>query len=135
MLYYWIPFLILLLTACQPQGSGGMVPQLVQPGILQGHVSIGPLTPVQREGVPTPTVSADVYAAQQIMVYQPDGKTVVTRITPDAKGDYSVTLAPGQYVVNVAKQGIQRARDLPATVTIESGMTARLDISIDTGIR
>lgn len=135
MLRYVPVFILFLFTACQPQSSGGIVPQLVQPGILQGHVSIGPLTPVERVGVPTPTVSADIYAAQQIMIYQPDGKTVVSRITPDAKGDYSVTLAPGQYVVNMVRQGIQRARDLPATVTVESGKTARLDISIDTGIR
>lgn len=135
MLRYAVIVIILVLTACQPQSSGGVVPQLVQPGILQGHISIGPLTPVERVGVPTPTVPADAYAAQQVMVYQSDGQTVVTRITPDANGDYSITLAPGQYVVNIAKQGIQRARDLPATVTVESGKTVRLDISIDTGIR
>lgn len=126
--------IVLLLSACQPDAVG-IVPKLVEPGILQGHVSIGPLTPVQRAGVPTPTISADVYAARQIVIYQRDGTTLVTRIKPDANGDYSVTLAPGEYVVNIIRQGIEHARDLPANVIIASGKTVRLDIDIDTGIR
>ncbi len=126
--------LALLLAACQSTG-GGPLPPLVAPGSLSGHVTIGPLLPVQRVGEATPTTPPDAYAARQVIVYRADGKTAVTRLTPDKDGNYRVELAPGTYVVAMARAGIDRARDLPATVTIASGQTTRLDIDIDTGIR
>ncbi len=129
-----ILLILVPLAACQFTG-GGPLPQFVAPGSLEGHVSIGPLLPVQRSGEPTPTVPPDAYAARQIIVYQADGKTVVTRLTPDKDGNYRVQLAPGTYVVGMARVGIDRARDLPATVTVTSGQTTRLDIDVDTGIR
>ncbi len=119
--------LLFLLVACMPE--------LVTPGTLQGHVNIGPLSPVERVGAPPPTVPPQVYAARQIIVYFSDGKKVATRISPDAQGNYRVTLAPGTYVVDMARTGIDRAAGLPATVTITSAQTTTLDISIDTGIR
>ncbi len=128
-------FLALLsLVACQFTG-GGPLPPLVAPGTLQGHINIGPLLPVQRVGQETPTVPPEAYAARQVIVYQADGKTVVIKVTPDKDGNYRVELAPGTFIVGMARVGIDRARDLPATVTISSGKTTRLDIDIDTGIR
>ncbi len=126
--------LALLLAACQSMG-GGPLPQLVAPGFLEGHVNIGPLLPVQRVGEAAPTVPPEAYAARQIILYQADGKTVVTKLTPDKGGNYRVELAPGTYIVGMVRVGIDRARGLPATVTIASGQTTRLDIEIDTGIR
>jgi hypothetical protein len=126
--------LALVLAACQSTG-GGPLPPLVAPGSLEGHVNIGPLLPVQRVGDATPTVPPEAYAARQIIVYQADGKTVVTKLTPDKDGNYRVELAPDTYIVGMARVGIDRARGLPATVTITSGQTTRLDIDIDTGIR
>lgn len=120
-------FLLLLVVACMPQ--------LVEPGTLQGHVNIGPLTPVERVGVPPPTVPPEAYAARKIVIYYADGKKEVTRMSPDAQGNYKVTLAPGTYVVDLARTGIDHAQGLPKTVAIESGKTMSLDISIDTGIR
>ncbi len=127
-------FGILILSACQ-SAAGGILPQLVAPGTLQGHVNIGPLSPVERVDIPTPTVPPQVYAARKIVIYYADGQKEVTRVSPDAQGNYKVTLAPGTYVVNLAPTGIDRAQGLPATMTIESGKTTTLDISIDTGIR
>ena len=60
---------------------------------------------------------------------------VVTTVTADPESGYTVALKPGTYVVAIPKQGIGGSPDLPATVTIRSGETVRLDISIDTGIR
>jgi hypothetical protein len=56
-------------------------------------------------------------------------------VTAHPESGYTVTLKPGTYVVAIPKQGIGGTRELPATVTIRSGETVRLDISIDTGIR
>jgi hypothetical protein len=44
-------------------------------------------------------------------------------------------LAPGTYRVELQRRGIDISKDLPQTVTISTGNTTRLDISIDTGIR
>jgi hypothetical protein len=130
-----ILFILAALTACQARNWVGVIPGLVAPGHLRGHVSIGPLTPAERAGVPTPTVSPQAYAARTIVVLKPDAKTEITRIKPDAQGNYQVTLAPGEYVVDMARVGIDRARGLPTTVTITSGMTTTLNIAVDTGIR
>ncbi len=131
----FVIFIVLLAVGCQSQTGGGIVPQLVSPGYLQGHVSIGPLTPVQRAGEPAPTASPQMYAARQIIIYQADGKTEIARPKIDDNGNYRVTLAPGVYVVGMARTGIDRASGLPAKVTIESDKTSVVDISIDTGIR
>ena len=39
------------------------------------------------------------------------------------------------YRVELQHRGIDSSKDLPQTVTISTGQTTRLDISIDTGIR
>ncbi|MCL5950414.1 MAG: hypothetical protein M1132_01605 [Chloroflexi bacterium] len=135
MRYILALFILLGLAACQPPNLTGVAPGVVAPGHLEGHVTIGPLTPVERVGVPTPTVPPQVYAARQLVVYQGDGKTVVQRVKIDGEGNYAVSLAPGSYVVGLAPSGVDRARDLPADVTITSGMTVTLNVSIDTGIR
>jgi hypothetical protein len=56
-------------------------------------------------------------------------------VIADPKTGYVVSLKPGTYVIDIQHQGIGGSRELPATVTIHSGETVRLDISIDTGIR
>jgi hypothetical protein len=56
-------------------------------------------------------------------------------VTADPETGYTVDLKPGTYVVDIPHQGIGGSGELPATVTIRSGGTVRLDISIDTGIR
>jgi hypothetical protein len=60
---------------------------------------------------------------------------VVATVTADPETGYSVTLKPGTYIVDIPHQGIGGSQGLPETVTIRSGQTVRLDISIDTGIR
>jgi hypothetical protein len=56
-------------------------------------------------------------------------------VTADPERGYTVALKQGTYIVTLPKQGIGGSPDLPATVTIRSGETVVLDISIDTGIR
>ena len=106
-----------------------------QVGFLQGHANIGPLVPVERFGDPTPIVPPEMYAARSLNIFQADGSTLVMNVKFDSNGNYRVALNPGVYVVALAKSGIDRGNDLPARITIESGKTIQLDISIDTGIR
>ena len=102
-------------------------------GTLTGNVSIGPLCPVEPCSVPHDRLVA-AYAARPITISAPWGSAVATVIA-DPETGYSVSLKPGTYVIDIHPQGIGGSRELPATVTLRSGETVRLNISIDTGIR
>lgn len=104
-------------------------------GTLTGRVTIGPLRPVERIGEPTPTPPPELFSSRSINIFTADGTTLVTNAKINPDGTYAVTLPPGVYVVNIARAGIERARNLPQTVTITTGATLQLDIDIDTGIR
>ncbi len=105
------------------------------PGSLEGVVTVGPLQPVERVGVTPPPPPPEVYTSRGIDIYRADGKTLVTSLNFGPDGSYQVELPPGQYVVKLMPTGIDRARELPAEITIQSGETVTLDIDIDTGIR
>jgi len=74
------------------------------------------------------------YEARPITI-STTGGTVVSTVIADPDTGYLVVLKPGTYVVDIPHRGVGGSRDLPQTVTIRSGETIRLDISIDTGIR
>jgi hypothetical protein len=125
----WLPWaaLTLFIVAC---ATGQR-----ESGTLEGHVTIGPLMPVQRADVPEPTPPPEMYAQYEILIYAQDGRTEVARARIDSGGDYRVTLGVGTYIVNINRQGISHGIDLPQKVTISSQQVTRLDIQIDTGIR
>jgi hypothetical protein len=104
-------------------------------GILEGHVTIGPLLPVLREGEEEPTPAPEVFAAREIVVFEKDGETEFTRLKIDAKGNYRAELPVGAYVVDINRIGIDSAAGLPKQVNITHQGVTRLDIDIDTGIR
>jgi hypothetical protein len=104
-------------------------------GIIEGHVTIGPLVPVIREGEVEPTPAPEVYAAREIVVFMGDGETEFTRLKIDANGNYRAELPVGMYVVDINRIGIDTATDLPTEIEITTKGVARLDIDIDTGIR
>ena len=103
-------------------------------GTLEGHVSIGPLVPVLREGEPEPTPAPEVYAGRQIVVFSSSGREMA-RIQIDGQGNYRVALPAGSYRIDINHAGIDSAAGLPAEVEILAGQTSRLDVDIDTGIR
>lgn len=105
-------------------------------GTLTGRVTIGPLRPgPARVGETPQPIPPEVYAARTIQLFAADGKTLVTNVKINPDGTYSVDLPTGNYVVNLARTGIDRAQGLPKNITIEAGKTIQLDIDIDTGIR
>jgi hypothetical protein len=105
-----------------------------KPGFVEGHISIGPLTPVERAGASPPALSAEDYAALKVTVFKADGKTEVAQLAPDAAGNFRQSLAPGTYVLDMP-HGRMTKVNLPKTVTIVSDRSVRVDIDIDTGIR
>lgn len=128
-LHLIVPVLVLFLflSACGPNPA--------EFGVLEGQVTIGPLSPVLQEGEAPPTPAPEVYAARQIVVFEADGEIEVFRIEIGPDGSYRAELPAGEYVVDINHAGIDSAEGLPATVNIEPGSTVTLNIDIDTGIR
>lgn len=122
--------IIALLAAC-----ASPLPTPQSTGMLQGHVTIGPLVPVQREDVPDPTPAPEVYAARQIVIFSADGQTEIARAEINSQGNYSIELPSGEYLVDINQLGIDSADGLPTIITIISDGITLLDIDIDTGIR
>ena len=125
---FWVAVMALAVSA------GGCPGTSEPPGVLEGHVTIGPLSPVETPGE-NPSVPPEVYEVRKVMVYDKDGSRLVAQVDIDGQGNYRVELKPGIYVVDINRIGIDHSSDVPTSVHIPSGGTVRLDIDIDTGIR
>ncbi len=122
-----IIFFLISLTSC----SFGPV----EYGILEGQVNIGPLQPAVQVGEEDPTPAPEVYAAREIVVYKKNGVAEFTRLEIGASGWYQGELPVGSYVIDINRIGIGSAYNLPIKIEIRAGVTTRLDVEIDTGIR
>jgi hypothetical protein len=118
---------MILVAACSSAGQ--------ETGTLTGHVTIGPLQPVQRQGEPEPTPGPEVYAAWKIVVYTPDMRKEVARASIDDEGNYTMELRPGTYTVTAEQTSGRGLSQVTHTAKIAAGQTTRQDIDIDTGIR
>jgi hypothetical protein len=125
LLTFWLVVSSLLACTRSPQEFG----------ILEGHVTIGPLVPVVREGEAEPTPAPEVYAGREVVVFKEDGKTEFARLKIGADGNYRAELPVGTYVVDINHLGIDFAKELPKEIEITVQGVTRLDIDIDTGIR
>ncbi|MHB8068720.1 MAG: carboxypeptidase-like regulatory domain-containing protein [Desulfobaccales bacterium] len=107
-------------------------PQAAGTGTLTGAVTLGPISPVQRQDiVPIPRPAAGV----KLLILTP-ARQEVAAVTTDAAGQFRCDLPPGAYEVEMApRKGKEFTKDLPATVTITPGQETRLDIRLDTGMR
>jgi hypothetical protein len=119
--------LMVLFSACRPRITGV--------GILFGHVTIGPLVPVLREGETEPTPSPEMFAQREVVILDARGKKEIKRVQVDASGSYQIELPSGVYTVDINRIGIDTAAGLPAQIEIRPDEVVQLDISIDTGIR
>jgi len=118
--------MVLFIGGCSSAGS--------ETGILQGRVTIGPISPVERPGE-TPTIPCEVYEARRIMVYDEKGNKLIQQIDIDCNGRYITELKTGIYTIDINRIGIDHSSDVPQKVEIKSSVTVGLDIDIDTGIR
>lgn len=112
---------------CAPTAQTGQ-------GILYGKVNIGPFCPVERPDVPCP-VPPEAYSSRKVMVYQVDGKTLVTTTVIRPDGSFSVPLSAGKYTVNIAGANGPFGQSQPQTINIISDETTVVEFNIDTGIR
>ena len=117
--------------SCQPGG-----PETV---LLQGAVTIGPISPVEQPGE-NPPVPPEVFNSRYLIIYDESGKRLVrevyfTQIGQSAMGYYTAQIAPGTYVIDINHAGIDRVANLPVTITVIADETVTIDVNIDTGIR
>jgi hypothetical protein len=97
--------------------------------LLHGVVTRGPTTPVCQVGVP-----CSEPAPGAVLVFSHDGR-VVARVRAGDRGRYSVRLRPGSYSVRVAGQPKIGTGLAPRQITLRAVVSARVNFSIDTGIR
>ncbi len=117
--------------------SGSKAPEsIVGKGFLEGKVTIGPLCPVERfPPDPACQPTEKTYEAWPIAIWTESKIFKVAEISPNLDGTYIVELSPGTYIVDLENPQHFGARNLPATITIQSDKTTTLNIDIDTGIR
>lgn len=125
-----IPLCLLTFISCSSS---------VKNGLLQGNVTIGPISPVEHPGQTT-TIRCDVFEARKIMIYDKLGNNLVKQIDIECNSEenhakYKVELKPGIYKIDINNIGIDFSKDVPKQVEIKAGQTTMLDIDIDTGIR
>jgi hypothetical protein len=92
---------------------------------LYGVVTRGPTKPVCQ--VRMPCTAPYGHAS---LVFMRLG--VTRKVTADAKGAYRISLSPGRWSLHV--QGARFAWT-PRAVTVPSGRYAKVNVSVDTGIR
>jgi cytoskeletal protein RodZ len=103
-------------------------------GTLKGTMTIGPICPVEQVDHPCkPT--PEMYAAHPVSVYTSDRSKLVATLTPDANGNFSTALPAGTYLVDTQHQRIGSVQGVPTTLTVTSGQSVTISISVDTGIR
>lgn len=106
-------------------------------GTLSGAVVLGPTCPVEQETTP-PTCA---YPPGQLE-YQPAGHQqlaiempfhlVITTVTTDRDGHFTVTLPAGSYLITAH---LGRGRLQSTLVRVITGQTTTVQITLDTGIR
>src|SRR5260370_21884344 len=92
----------------QADGTGSGSPPAPGPpmGYLEGQVTIGPLQPVERVGVPPPTPSPAVCTARGLVVYQKDTGAAAARFPLGPDCHYPAALPAGGYRRGVDRRGI-----------------------------
>jgi len=109
-------------------------PKLIEVGVLQGRVTIGPISPVERPGE-NPPIPPEVYESRKVMIYDQQRGQLVSKVDLDPDGYYRVALIPDIYVVDINYAGVDSSSDVPRKVEIRPGETLEVNIDIDTGIR
>ncbi len=120
-----IPIGIVLVSLALVLASCGATPT---DGGINGLVTIGPISPVERPGV---TNEAPYQAT--IVVKNTDGHAVAT-VKSGVDGRFSLNLAPGTYVLEPQSPGVLPVAQ-PQEVTVEPHRYTEVTVSYDSGIR
>lgn len=124
----------LLLLSCGGKSAPTDPLSSIRLGKLVGLVTIGPNCPGPTTTNPCATPPS-AYAARKVQVWDAARTKLLFTVDLDNGGFYSIDLAPNTYTVDLKPNGIDKSADVPKQVIVNGNETARVDISIDTGIR
>ena len=117
----------------------GAVPLSSAPptGILEGHLKILSSKEVQLQDDAKATTEAleQPYSEYPLIVRTRDGGKELARLTADTRGNYRLTLPPGDYVLDIQRRPRGRVRATAQPFTVAAGQTVRVDLDIDAGVR
>lgn len=100
---------------------------------IGGTVTAGPVCPVEMNP-PDPACAPRLIAGAVLVIRLASGAEVA-RVTTDAAGAYFAEVPAGGYAVEPQPVTGLMGTAEPHSVTVNAGITARLDFSYDTGIR
>ena len=101
-------------------------------GTVTGKVTIGPICPVNRVGEPC-IISPETYTSRNVVVYGPNESVKISETALRSDGTYNLSLAPGNYWLQIAPAGIGSGEKKPITLSLHKTVTLNFDI--DSGIR
>lgn len=102
-------------------------------GVLKGVMTIGPLCGSGQTGASC-SPSVKMFADRPITVSSSDHSQLIATIIPSPDGTFAQELPAGKYYIFMLPQILGSISGVPTTVTITSGKTTTLNISVDTGI-
>src|SRR5438067_4953647 len=105
-------------SACGPQAQApapSVTASATASGYLEGRASIGPLQPVERVGVPSPTPSPPTCTARGLVMFDSQSGAEAARFDLSPDCTYRVALPSGTYGVELQRRGIDNSKDLPRT--------------------
>lgn len=99
---------------------------------IMGKVVLGPTCPVVGSGMESECQDKPYQGT--VAVKTSDGIKEITKFTSDTEGNFKVSLAPGNYLLeSVSNNRFPFSK--PQNVTVEKNQFTNVNISFDTGIR
>jgi hypothetical protein len=127
--YFLASCSLLIVIGCAPRGDAA------EPGLLEGHLQIVSLKPVEMAEASPSKGTDENYAEYPLVILSKDRKKKIARVTADNDGNYRAALPPGDYVLDAQGRAPQRIRAKPKSFTVISKQTVRVDFELDAGIR
>ena len=105
------------------------------PGFLEGHLKIISSKEVELADETPSEMTAENYPDYPLVILSREKQTEVAHVTADERGNYRISLPPGDYVLDVQNRKRRHVRATPQPFTIVANQTVRVDMAIDTGVR
>ena len=120
-------------TTVSATSTAHLPPAQSAKGTITGTVLLGPTCPVER--MPPDPGCADKPYQTTIRIQPLNSSAPHTTASSDASGAFSVSLAPGTYILSAGSATSMPPRCQPMQVTVTAGRTKTVTMECDTGIR
>jgi hypothetical protein len=104
-------------------------------GFLEGHLRIISSREVELADETPSKMTAENYGDYPLVILSRNRKTEAAHVTADEYGNYRIALPPGDYVLDVQNRRRRHVRAAPQPFTVVADQTARVDMTVDAGVR